>query len=123
MTAAETATEDPELKALVDQGAPKSKSKVVPQPGAAGVCEEYHRAQPHLGLKRFYVRALNAECHVGKYLLAPDPATAEKLYTAAVAEHLAAVGYAKNPKTGGWQKDDADRGAAGLVLRTEPLTD
>ncbi len=123
MTAAETAPLDPDLKALVDQGAPKSRSKVVPQPGVPGVCEEYHRAQPHVGLKRFHVRALNAEQHVGKYLLAPDQAAAEKLYTAAVAEYLAAVGYAKSPKTGGWQKDDADRGTTGLVLRTESLAD
>ena len=127
MTAIEEKPEvDPEVKKLLDQGAPRNPALRVPQPTAAGVCEEYHRAQPHLGLKRFSVRALNAEQHVPQYLLAADQQAAEKVYVAHIIDQLKAVGFEKLKDDRGkdaWGRRADDGRTTWLLVRTDSLTD
>jgi hypothetical protein len=74
-------------------GPPKKKGAKEPQRQVAGICQEHHRHLPHKGLHRFRVRATNAECPVGKYILAPDAESAKQIYVESEASHLSKQGF------------------------------
>jgi hypothetical protein len=83
-------------------------------PAGAGVCHENDRAVP--GLKRYRVRATNADRPVGLYILAPDQETAEDIYVEAEQDNLSAAGF--DCRIG-----DRSNGDTCLVLRVEELPD